>query len=152
MATSSFIDKGPSIDWVTDEKLYSRFKMWKQRCELLFNGPMGKIENANICCTSKHLLYWLGERRIKMFNSWDLPAEQQKKLDNYWERFENFVKPHTNELIAAWELYNLRQGTLSLSLSRRIHCKVKNPFEGSQLSGQAQRAIPQGLPSTGYEL
>ena len=29
-------------------------------------------------------------------------------------RFENFVKPHSNELIAVWELHNLRQGTLSL--------------------------------------
>ena len=84
---------------------------------------------------------------MELFNSWDLSAEQQKKLDNYWKRFENFMKLHSNELKAAWELYNLRQG-----LSRRIHCKVKNPFEGSQLSGRAQRAIPQGLPSTGYKL
>ena len=111
MATSSFIDKGPSIDWSTDENLYSRFKMWKQRCELLFTGPMGKIDEEVKC---KHLLYWSGERGIELFNSWDLSAEQEKKLDNYWERFENFVKPHSNELIAAWELYNLRQGTLSL--------------------------------------
>ena len=29
-------------------------------------------------------------------------------------RFENFGKPHSNELIAVWELHNLRQGTLSL--------------------------------------
>ena len=131
MATPSFIDKGPSIDWSTDENLYNRFKMWKQRCELLFTGPMGKIDEEVKC---KHLLYWSGERGFELFISWDLSAEQQKKLDNYWERFENFVKPHSNELIAAWELYNLRQGTLS----RRIHYKVKNPFEGSQLSGRTQ--------------
>ena len=29
-------------------------------------------------------------------------------------RFENFGKPHSNELIAVWEPHNLRQGTLSL--------------------------------------
>ena len=29
-------------------------------------------------------------------------------------RLENFVKPHSNELIAVWELHNLRQGTISL--------------------------------------
>ena len=29
-------------------------------------------------------------------------------------RFENFVKPHSNELIAVWELHSLRQGALSL--------------------------------------
>ena len=29
-------------------------------------------------------------------------------------RFENFGKPHSNELIAVWELHNLRRGALSL--------------------------------------
>ena len=114
MATPYFIDKAFSIDWSMDEKLYNRFKIWKQRCELLFTGPMGKIDEEVKC---KNLLYWSGERGIELFSSWDLSAEQQKKLDNYWERFENCVKPHSNELIAAWQLYNLRQGTLSLSKS-----------------------------------
>ena len=50
---------------------------------------------------------------MELFNSWDLLADDQKKQKNYWERFENYVKPHLNELIAAWELHNLRQGTLS---------------------------------------
>ena len=110
MATASFIDKGPSMDWSTDDNLYSRFKMWKQRCELLFTGPMVKIDEVQC----KHLLYWSGEHGMELFNSWDLSADDQKKLKNYWERFENYVKPHSNELIAAWELHNLRQGTLSL--------------------------------------
>ena len=54
MASASFIDKGPSIDWCTDENLYGRFKMWKLRCELLFTGPMAKIDeeiNINIFYT-----------------------------------------------------------------------------------------------------
>ena len=109
---------------------------------------MGKIDEE---VKGKHLLYQSGERGIEALNSWDLSAEQRKRLGNYWERFKNFVKPKTNLLITACELYNLRQGTLSPS--RIIHCKVKNPFEGSQLSGRTQRAIPQGLPSAaGYEL
>ena len=44
-------------------------------------------------------------------------------------RFENFVKPHSNELIAVWELHNLRQGTLSLKefmAKRRILVKEAN--------------------------
>ena len=99
------------MDWSTDENLYSRFKMWKQRCELLFTGPMAKIDEEIQC---KHLLYWAGEHGLELFNSWGLSADEQKKLENYWKKFENYVKPHSNELIAAWELHNLRQGTLSL--------------------------------------
>ena len=89
MASPSFIDKSPSIDWSTDENLYSRFKMWQQR--LLFTGPMAKTDEEIKC---KHLLYWLGEHGIELFNTWD--SDEQKTLGNYWERFENFVKPHSN--------------------------------------------------------
>ena len=85
--------------------------MWKQRWKLLFTGPMAKIDEEIKC---KHLLYWSGEQDIELFNSCDLSAVEQKKLGNYWERFQHFVKPHSNELIAAWGRHNLRQGTLSL--------------------------------------
>ena len=71
---------------------------------------MAKIDEEIKC---KHLLHWSGEQGIELFNSWDLSADGPKKLDNYWERFEHFVKPHSNELIAAWELHTLSQGTLS---------------------------------------
>ena len=72
---------------------------------------MANIDEEIKC---KHLLYWSGEQGIELFNSWDLSSDEQKKQDNYWERFEHFVKPHSNELIAARELRNLRQGTLTL--------------------------------------
>ena len=55
---------------------------------------MVKIDEEVQC---KHLLYWSGEHRMG-------PKEDdQQKLKNYWERFENYIKPHSNELIAAWE-------------------------------------------------
>ena len=58
------------------------------------------------------ILVWrAGYRTVQQLGS---VCRRGKKLDSYWERFEHFVKPHSNELIAAWELHNLRQGTLSL--------------------------------------
>ena len=56
MTTPPFIDKGPSIDWSTDENLHNRFKIWKQRCELLFTGTIGKIDEVkckHICGTGR---------------------------------------------------------------------------------------------------
>ena len=50
-------------------------------------------------------------------------------------RLENFVKPHSNELIAVWELHNLCQGTLSLEEFFR---ETENPCKGSQLFSQEQ--------------
>ena len=51
---------------------------------------MTKVEEEIKC---KHLFYWSGEHGIELFNSWD-------RLENYWMRFENFVKPHSNEFKA----------------------------------------------------
>ena len=85
------------MDWSVGEGLYNRFKLWKQQCELLFSGPLVKLEEPIQC---KYLLYWSGERGLELFNSWDLSEDEQKILRNYFDRFENFVKPHSNELIA----------------------------------------------------
>ena len=43
------------------------------------------------------------------------PSEKSWKI-NGWD-WKNFVMPHSNELIAMWELHDLRQGTLSLEES-----------------------------------
>ena len=84
---------------------------------------MAKIDEEIKC---KHLLHWSGEQGIELFNSWDLSADKQKNLDNYWERFEHFAKPHSNELIAAWERHTLSQGTLSLEeLIAKLRILVK---------------------------
>ena len=65
----------------------------------------------------KRLLCWSGEHEIELFNSWDMSAEElkkKKKLASYWMRVKNFVKSRCSELIAVWELQNLRQGSISL--------------------------------------
>ncbi|XP_041362849.1 uncharacterized protein K02A2.6-like [Gigantopelta aegis] len=52
---AALLDKGPSMNWATDDGLYRRFKIWKQRCELLFTGPMSRMDEEIKC---KYLLYW----------------------------------------------------------------------------------------------
>ena len=101
------------MDWSMDEGLYNCYKIWKQQCELLFTGPLVKLEEV-VKCTCKYLLYWSGQRGLELFNSWNLSKDKQNVLETYFDRFEIFVKPHSNELMAAWELYNFKQGTLSL--------------------------------------
>lgn len=53
--------------------------MWKQRCELLFTGPMVKIENE-IHVQCKDLLYWSGEHGMELFNNWNLSADDQTNV------------------------------------------------------------------------
>ena len=60
-----------------------------------------KLEELIEC---KYLLYCSSERVQELFNSWE---DEQKTLRNYFDRFENFVKPHSNEFIATRELYKI---------------------------------------------
>lgn len=108
---SSWYDKGPMMDWTDNEGLYRRFKVWKQRVELIFAGPLVKVEEEIKC---KYLLLWAGERGLDIFNSWALDTDQCKELKNYFDKYEEYVRPQSNELIAGWELHCLKQGTLSL--------------------------------------
>ena len=114
------------MDWSANEGLYSRFKLWKQQCELFFTGPLVKIEEKIQC---KYLLYWSGARGIDLFNSWDLSEDEQKLLESYWKGFENAVKPQSNELMSAWELHELKLGDMSIEefiTKIRIHIKEAN--------------------------
>ena len=69
------------MDWSIREGLYNRFKLWKQQCELLFSGPLVKLEEPIQC---NYLLYWPGERSLELFNSWDLSEDEQKILRERW--------------------------------------------------------------------
>ena len=99
------------MDWTADDGLYSRYKIWKQRCQILFTGPMSKVAEDIQC---KYLLYWAGECGLDLFNSWSVNDDEQQLLATYWTGFESFVKPQSNELMAAWELHHTKQESLSL--------------------------------------
>ena len=129
---AAFLDKGPNIDWSVNDGLYNRFKLWKQRCELLFCGPMAKTEEEVKC---KYLLFWAGERGLELFNSWGLSDAEQKKLESYWKSFESFAKPQSNELMATWELHNAKQGNLSLEeFITKLRTLVKEANYPAELS------------------
>ncbi|KXJ08987.1 hypothetical protein AC249_AIPGENE17533 [Exaiptasia diaphana] len=126
MAGSTGLLKGPTMDWSSNEGLYSRYKLWKQQCELLFTGPLVKVEEKIQC---KYLMYWAGERGLELFNSWGLSADAEKSLKSYWTNFENALKPQSNELMSAWELHELKQGTMSIEefiTKIRNHIKEAN--------------------------
>ncbi|KAK3730922.1 hypothetical protein QZH41_000551 [Actinostola sp. cb2023] len=80
-----------------DENLHD----WDRHLPMLMMAYRSAVHETTGCSPS--------ERGIELFNSWDLQEDDQKKLKYYWEGFESAVKPHSNELMATWELYNLNQ-------------------------------------------
>jgi hypothetical protein len=101
------LNQGPSIDWDSGPELYSRYRKWRQKCEMIFDGPLKDTEEAVKC---KYLLIWAGDRGLDLYNSWTRNDDQQKELVNYWTNFERFVNPQSNFLIARYKLRRLTQG------------------------------------------
>ena len=100
--------KGPSMDWSHDSNLSNRYKLWKQKCNLIFDTILCEKSEENKC---KMLLCYSGDPGLELFNSWTLTTAEQKKLSNYWQNFETYVKPQANQIMAQYKLYCLKQNS-----------------------------------------
>ena len=85
--------ESPKIDWTPGPDLPQRFKRFRQKCELLFNGPLKARTNEQRC---RYVLLWTGDYGLDLLNTRNLSSEEQNKLDEYWTRFEEHVKPQSN--------------------------------------------------------
>ena len=105
------IDSGPRMNWDAGADLYTRYRRWKQKVQTMFEGPLHGETEAVQC---KYLLIWFGDHCMDQFNSWGLSEQEKKLLKNYWTKFEEYVNPQANYLIARHKLTNLEQGEWSL--------------------------------------
>ena len=86
----------PKIDWTPGPDLTQRLKRFRQKCELLFEGPLKARTNEQRC---NYLLLWTGDYGLDLYNTWNLNADQTKDINEYWQRFEEHVKPQSNHLL-----------------------------------------------------
>ena len=101
----------PKMDWSAGPDLESRFKRFKQKCQLLFDGPLSSREEEQ---KSKYLLLWTGDYGLDLFNTWNLSSEDENSLDVYWRRFEEHVKPQSNHILNRYYLRGLKQNSRPL--------------------------------------
>lgn len=73
--------KPPSINWNSPGDVHKRFKIFKQKCELIFDGPLDKAEEAK---EVRLLVLWVGDKGLEIYNTaaWDDDADNLK------------IKPH----------------------------------------------------------
>ena len=103
---ASALDQGPVIHWESGPELVYKYKLWKQKCMTMFDGPM-RATDEDVKC--KYLLLWSGDRGFDLFNSWNMSDEDSKLLDKYWEKFEEYVTLQTNFLMPRYKLHKMRQ-------------------------------------------
>ncbi len=96
----------PKIDWTPGPDLAQRLKRFRQKCELLFDGPLKERSTKQRC---RYVLLWAGDYGLDLYNTWNLSEEDRDKLDEYWKRFEEHVKPQSSHLLNRFYLRNLKQ-------------------------------------------
>ena len=50
-------------------------------------------------------MIWVGDKGSDIYNTWELTADEAKKLEMYYTRIETCVKPRSNKVFARYKFY-----------------------------------------------
>ena len=107
--------------------------------EVLFRGPLNGVAEAVKC---NYVIYWSGDHGMDIVNKWTTKGKindgNKDTVQTYWEKFDEYVHPQTNKLIAVVELKWLFQGTMSLE---DFHTKAMRLVTQASYEGDAKDQV-----------
>ena len=101
-----------SMDWSTPGDIHKRFKLFKQKCSLIFDGPLSsKTEDQK----ARLFLLWAGNKGLEIYNTatWEIETDQFK-LQPIFEKFEAHTKSQSNQILSRYQLRCLKQDDMPL--------------------------------------
>ena len=113
--------KLPQWEW-NDSDLPITFKSFTQHCQLIFDGPLNAKEDKVM---ATFILIWIGEEGRKIFNSFDLTADEKVKPDTIFDKFATYLEPKSNFRIARYQLQGFRQADDESVDSFTARCKIQ---------------------------
>ena len=133
------IDKGPVMDWTNDSGLDEHYRKWKKHLEILFKGLLSELTDAVKC---NYVIYWSGDHGMDLVDKWttekSITDGNKNNLKTYWDKFEEYIHPKTNKLIAVVELKWLFQGSMSL---KDFHTKATRLITQAGYEGGAKDRV-----------
>ena len=112
---------------------------WKKRVKRLFKGPLNEVAEAVKC---NYVIYWSSDHGMDLVDKWTtegkINEENKEAVKTYWDRFDEYVHPQTNKLIAVVELKQLFQGTMSLE---DFHTKAMRLVTQAGYEGDAKEQV-----------
>ena len=54
------------MDWTSTGDVHKRFKLFKQKCEFIFEGPLEGLDEKK---QVRHLLLWVGDKGLEIYNT-----------------------------------------------------------------------------------
>ena len=126
--TSNMTDrfKPPSMGWTTPGDIHKRFKLFQQKCELIFEWPLDKVEEAKkvtlllLWIDDKGLeIYntttWAGDKGLEIYNTTTWASDGDNlKIDPVMAALEAYTKPQSNQILVRYQLRCLEQGDRAL--------------------------------------
>ena len=104
--------KSPEMDWSSPGDMHKRFKTFKQKCELIFDGPLDDLsEDKKV----RMLLLSVGNKGLEIYNAatWNEECDMLK-IKPVMSVLEVYTKPQSNQILARYQLRCLKQGDMSL--------------------------------------
>ena len=80
-------NSAPKMDW-TSKDLPTVWKAFRHHCEFTFGGPLKRKSEEEKC---NYLMIWVGHKGCVIYNTFELTADEAKKLETYYTRFETYV-------------------------------------------------------------
>ena len=85
----------PTMNWEAND-LETSWKSFQQHAEFVFSVPLKAKTEVEKCSYS---MIWVGEKGRNIYSTWsDFSVDDKKELSKYYGRFENYVKPRSNEV------------------------------------------------------
>ena len=150
MARLVGIDKGHVMDWTNDSGLDECYRKWKKRVEVLFKGPLSTANDGVKC---NYIIYWSGDYGMDLVDKWETENKindgNRTNIQTYWDLFEGYIHPQTNQLLAVMELKHLFQGSMMLKdFHTKALCLVKQAgYEGATKEKVLRDTIISGIAS-----
>lgn len=97
----------PFMNW-NHTNLPAQWDKFKRYAELIFSGPLEeKTEPEKVA----YLLIWVGEKGRDIRATWtDIREEDAGKLETYYQRYQDYVQPKLNPVMARFKFFNEIQG------------------------------------------
>lgn len=105
--------------------LPEQWEKFMRHTELMFSGPLkDKTEEEKV----SYLLLWVGDKGRDIRHTWkDIPAEDSKKLQTFYDRFRKHVRPTLNPIFARYQFNNEVQGNETIdTFVTRLRLKAQD--------------------------
>ena len=93
----------PHMNW-SGPDLPGTFNLFKQKCDIFFTVRDIKPEKR-----VNHMLLYVGDEGLRMFNSWTLSDSDREKPYVLWAKFEEHLEPKVNFRVQKYYIQKLSQ-------------------------------------------